>query len=135
MLQGYGGIRLAAASRPDGWSAQAPALSFTVKTSKRKLAEMRPITQLLAVPPGIDLRRNKMLATYLAEGESDGVLDGYKCRIRRPTIIILAAQRRRGQDSCEPEVLTAGVGTDADRTAGSSIGIGRGTGPPLSQIL
>jgi adenine-specific DNA methylase len=63
-------------------SVQAPALSFTSQDLEAPNRAAAP-TRLLSLPSGIDLRRNKMLAAYLAEGESDGVPDGYKCRIRR----------------------------------------------------
>ncbi|KQH75671.1 hypothetical protein AO501_25015 [Mycobacterium gordonae] len=63
-------------------SVQAPALSFTSQDLEAPNGVAAP-NRLLAIPPGINLRRNKMLAAYLAEGESDGVPDGYKCSIRR----------------------------------------------------
>ena len=63
-------------------SVQAPALSFTAQDLETQNDANAP-NRLLAISSGIDLRRNKMLAAYLAEGEADGVPDGYKCHIRR----------------------------------------------------
>ncbi|QUR68943.1 class I SAM-dependent methyltransferase [Mycobacterium spongiae] len=63
-------------------SAQAPGLSFTAQDLAMQNSANAP-NRLLTIPSGIDLRRNKMLAAYLAEGELDGVPNGYKCSIRR----------------------------------------------------
>ncbi|MDD4865981.1 MAG: class I SAM-dependent methyltransferase, partial [Mycobacterium sp.] len=63
-------------------SMQVPALSF----SAQDLAEQdttQTRTRLLALSSDVNLRRQAALARYLAEGEADGVPDGYKCRIRR----------------------------------------------------
>lgn len=62
-------------------SVQAPGLSLTSQDLEAPTAGAA--NRLLAIPSGTDVHRNKMLAAYLAEGESDGVPDGYKCRIRR----------------------------------------------------
>ncbi|ALX04163.1 class I SAM-dependent methyltransferase [Aeromicrobium erythreum] len=63
-------------------SMQVPALSFTPDDlEKQEVTEAR--TRLLAVSSDVDPRRKKALASYLSEGEADGVPDGYKCRIRR----------------------------------------------------
>jgi adenine-specific DNA methylase len=63
-------------------SAQAPALSFTLEDLEGQGAPAAP-NRLLAITSEINLQRNKRLARYLAEGEADGVPDGYKCSIRR----------------------------------------------------
>ena len=63
-------------------SMQIPALSF----SESDLAEQDTTdarTRLLALSSDVNLERQAALARYLAEGQADGVPDGYKCRIRR----------------------------------------------------
>jgi len=63
-------------------SMQVPALSFT----ESDLAEQDSTaarTRLLALTSDVDLVRQPALAKYLAEGEVEGVPEGYKCRIRR----------------------------------------------------
>jgi adenine-specific DNA methylase len=63
-------------------SMQVPALSFSgLDLAEQDTTDAR--TRLLAITSDVNLKRQAALARYLAEGEADGVLDGYKCRIRR----------------------------------------------------
>ncbi|MFT4289497.1 N-6 DNA methylase [Nocardioides sp.] len=63
-------------------SMQVPALSFTASDLvEQDTTEAR--TRLLSVPSDVNLKRAAPLTRYLAEGEAEGVPDGYKCRIRR----------------------------------------------------
>lgn len=63
-------------------SMQLPALSFTeADLAAQTRTDAR--TRLLALQSDVQLERQKDLAIYLAEGEADGVHEGYKCRIRR----------------------------------------------------
>lgn len=63
-------------------SMQVPTLSLSAQDlADQDTTDMR--TRLLALPPDVNLRRQTALAKYIAEGEANGVPDGYKCRIRR----------------------------------------------------
>lgn len=63
-------------------SQQLLGLTFTAEDlAQNDLAAAR--TRLLTAPADINLTRAKRLASYLAEGDADGVPTGYKCRIRR----------------------------------------------------
>lgn len=63
-------------------SMQVPALSYSESDlAEQEMTDAR--TRLLAISPAVNLERKAALARYIAEGEADGVPDGYKCRIRR----------------------------------------------------
>ncbi|MGI9092186.1 MAG: N-6 DNA methylase [Mycobacteriales bacterium] len=63
-------------------SMQVPALSFTeTDLAEQDATDAR--TRLLTLSAGTNVGRRAALDSYLAEGEADGVPDGYKCRIRR----------------------------------------------------
>lgn len=63
-------------------SMQVPALGFSASDlAEQDTTDAR--TRLLALTKDTNLELNSALARYLADGEADGVPDGYKCRIRR----------------------------------------------------
>lgn len=63
-------------------SMQVSALSFSaLDLAEQETTDAR--TRLLALTKDVDPRGQSPLARYLADGEADGVPDGYKCRIRR----------------------------------------------------
>jgi adenine-specific DNA methylase len=63
-------------------SAHVPGLTFTPQDLSA-LDDSGARTRLLAIPPDTKINSDPNLASYLSEGELEGVPEGYKCRIRR----------------------------------------------------
>jgi adenine-specific DNA methylase len=100
-------------------SAQMSGLSYRSADLTRQSAEGAR-THLLAVPANVDLTRSPRLAEYIAEGELEGVHEGYKCRIRNEWWVVPSISVPHGfmlrQVSSHPRIAANDAGATSTDT-------------------